>query len=312
MTKSKLVQGSILVLVFSLITTGSVIAQDAGLWGWVTDAQSQEPLAAHISVVHTQLPHAQFFHARVSSAGLFEMKNLPPGKKLLIARAEGYGFAWKEIDLGASGDTGPVSFALERAATIEGKVVNEQGQPVKGVTVEIAYDDLPPVVFEYMTGRVETDSHGAFRIRGVASNRDFYLELSHPSFLARLSEREFRVQPAEARQLSPIALHKGITLSGQVLDTMGQPVPNSDISLVATRLASPLPAGYKGLGMTRAMHHTSRTGTDGRFRIEGIPDGKYRLLAHHPQYVLYHQMIECDQSVSPSIEVDIRPQRKTN
>ena len=46
--------------------------------------------------------------------------------------------------------------------------------------------------------------------------------------------------------------------------------------------------------------------------IEGIPDGKYRLLARHPQYVLYHQMIECDQSVSPSIEVDIRPQLKTN
>ena len=52
-------------------------AQEAQLWGWVIDAQTNQPLVGDVSIIHPAQPHVQFFHARTDASGAYEMKGLP-------------------------------------------------------------------------------------------------------------------------------------------------------------------------------------------------------------------------------------------
>lgn len=126
-------------------------AQEAGLWGWVSDRQTNQPVVAEVSIVHLAPPQVRFLHARGNATGAWEMKGLPAGEKILITRAEGYGFAWQRVVLEAGQILGPVDFALEKAATLEGQVLDELGLAVAGATVGIAYRDMPPVTFGWQT-----------------------------------------------------------------------------------------------------------------------------------------------------------------
>jgi len=100
-------------------------AQATQLWGTVTDAQTRTPLAADVSIVRAQGPHIQFSYARTDATGGYELGCLPPGKTLLVARAERYGFAVEEIVLEPGQILGPVDFALEKAASVWGRFANE-------------------------------------------------------------------------------------------------------------------------------------------------------------------------------------------
>jgi len=88
----KIARISFLLILF-LSVTASANAQEAELWGWVIAAETNQPLVADVSIIHPAPPQVQFFHARTNATGAYKMKGLPPGEKILIARAEGYGFA---------------------------------------------------------------------------------------------------------------------------------------------------------------------------------------------------------------------------
>jgi len=105
--------------------------------------------------------------------------------------------------------TGPVDFALEKAATLEGQVVDDQGAPLAGATVRLAYKNLPAITFDWQTGEVETDAAGNFRITSATPNLDFYLEASHARFPVRLSETSLRAQPGEILKGALLTLATG-------------------------------------------------------------------------------------------------------
>lgn len=303
------VQGfSALLAVLCLV--GVVIAQEAGLWGWVMDAQTRQPLVADVSIVHLQPPHLQFFHARTDSTGFYEMQSLPPGEIILIARAEGFGFAWKRVTLEPEEALRRVVLALERAAVLEGQVVDEQGQPMAGVTVRLGYKDMPPVIFDYLTAHAETDAAGTYRIHNVTPNRDFHVEATHPHFGVHFSETSLRGQPAAALQAPPLRLQTGLTLEGSVLDAEGNPVPAAEIRLIATRLQVPSPAGVSLAGLAERLHRVAKTDAEGRFAFEGLEDGMWELVVGHPQFIGHHQKVEFDRDVSAARSVEIHLQAR--
>lgn len=285
-------------------------AQETGLWGTLKDAESLEPLTGHVSIVHAARPNIQFFHAQASLLGMYEMNGLPPGEKIVIARAEGYGFAWKQVTLQPGEILSGVDFALEKAATLQGQVGDPQGLPVAGATVRLAYKDMPPVIFDYQYAEAKTDPSGVFRIRNVTPNRGFYLEVAHPRFRLRLSNTPLRAQPAQALQAAPLTLTPGVTFTGIVLDADGNPVAEAQVRLLASRLRVPLPKGLKSKGLERELHRVVTTDAEGRFAFEGLADGKRRLVVSHPQFSGHVETLDLDRTVRATDSLEVRLQAK--
>lgn len=286
-------------------------AQDAAIWGWVIEAQTLKPLVGEVSIIHLNRVHTQFFHVRTNATGAYEMKDLPAGEKIVIARAEGYGFAWQRVVLVPGQALGPIEFALERAATLEGQVVDEQGLPLAGATVRLAFKDMPPVVFGWQTGEVETDATGNFRIAGVTPSRDFYLEASHPRFPTHLSDAGLRALPGEALRGAVLTLRAGARLTGRVLDGAGNSIAGAEVRLIGTRLRQAIPAGLRPMGLAGELHRVDETDATGQFSFEGLADGTRRLFVRHPQFEPHQQTLELDRVLSPAVSLEVRLQPRT-
>ena len=185
----------LLALISFILIVSPASAQEATLWGALKDAQTARPLVGDVSIIHPAPLQMRLYHAKTTPNGLYEMSALPAGEKIVIARAEGYGFAWQRVLLEPGQNFGPVEFSLETAATLEGRVLDEQGLPVVGATVRLAYQYMPAVIFDWQTGETRTNVQGIFQIRNVTPNRDCYLEASHPNFAFRLGETALRALP---------------------------------------------------------------------------------------------------------------------
>lgn len=285
-------------------------AQETGLWGTLKDAESLEPLTGHVSIVHAARPNIQFFHAQASLFGMYELNGLPPGEKILIARAEGYGFAWKQVTLEPGEILSGVDFALEKAARLEGQVVDPQGLPVAGATVRLAYKDMPPVVFDYQSPEAKTDPQGVFRIRNVTPTRDFYLQASHPSHVFRFSDTSLRARPGEALQAPPLTLREGVSVAGQVLDSAGNPVVGAELRLIARGAGLLIPAGISATALSGEIHRVAETDATGGFSFAGLADGKHTLLVRHPQFVMYKQEFQLERAAGPTLSPQVHLQAK--
>ncbi|MFQ5664269.1 MAG: collagen binding domain-containing protein [Terriglobia bacterium] len=269
------------------------------------DGSTLRPLAADVSIVHLEGSHTQLFHARTDTNGWYQARSLPPGSKILIARAEGFGFAVREVVLESGQILGPVNFELEKAASVQGLVVDEQGLPLEGATVRVVYPDAPPVVFGWMMSETVTRADGAFNVKRVTPNRDFYLEASHREFPVRFSASSLRLAPDEDRPGVPLQLRRGLRLSGQVVDSAGSPLMGAEVRLIARQLPVRDPTNRRSRGLRQEIHRTAKTDSRGRFAFEGLGNGARVLLVRHPNYETKKKNLRLDRTVAPRMEIQV-------
>ncbi|MHC5543019.1 carboxypeptidase-like regulatory domain-containing protein, partial [Singulisphaera rosea] len=165
--------------------------------------------------------------------------------------------------------------------TLGGKVTDEQGRPVGGVTVKVwgylgskkQKDELAYMV------EATTDDQGRWRCRCFRDMTFANLYLSHPDYLADDGEHARRhgsptprSQPdpgnksLEAlRDFSDVqVLKKGVEVSGEVVDEHGKPVPGAEVGWFRQ---SALETFHSDLA-------TMATDDRGRFRFPQVPTGK--------------------------------------
>ncbi len=104
--------------------------------------------------------------ARTDATGVYHIENVPSGDFRLGISAGGFAAAESQRTFQVrSGD--PVRLpdeTLLRGATLEGVVVNEQGQPTSGVTVKLSLKGTPILASAYTT---RTDGAGHYRIEHI-------------------------------------------------------------------------------------------------------------------------------------------------
>lgn len=176
--------------------------------------------------------------------------------KIVTAGFGPYWAAWSS----ENSEPMPADFTaeLDRAWSVGGIVVDEQGEPIAGAAVQpsLAFKKRPgdsrPLG---VGGSLKTDAAGRWRHDSVPiSKQQVYVEVNHPAFkrLARaLPRREFEV----ARDGSPaarITLARGLTVTGKVTDENGQPISGA---LVRTKFLNDL--------------REAPTGDDGVYRLGG-------------------------------------------
>jgi hypothetical protein len=163
----------------------------------------------------------------------------------------------------------------EGATNYTGKVVDDQGRPVAGATVEcyrypaaygFGYRDL-----ELVSGPTkQTDSQGRFTV--PAASGSTLVVVKKPGLATA-----WKTWPNELEDSAdPVVLSAPSVLGGMVVDDQGQPVAGAEV-WVATAIMGDADDQEAYLnrfsGKPARECFSARTGADGRFRLENFPVG---------------------------------------
>ena len=202
--------------------------------------------------------------------GRFVLEGLPLGPVNVIANAPGYVQKRAEgLTLEEGRPIRDLEIALVRGTTIIGRVTDGDGKPIDEVWIHPLHtlsgaasisssDELESAV---------TDASGTFRMESVAPGEKTF-QMEREGFLTvtqtlKVSGREVRLD---------VELSRGASIAGVVVTQGGAPVEDASV------MASSSSPGWPN----------TQTDAEGRFRLSGLPDGRYRVSADRSGYVDAH------------------------
>ena len=144
-------------------------------------------------------------------------------------------FAARETEIPRS-----YTLAMERGTSIGGIVRDEEGRPIEGVTVSL-YEDGPEdrgreaLDFDGITAR--TDPQGRWHLDLIPAGLDLghlHFTFAHPDFVSWIdaSNNQSILTPEQLRsRTGVVVLHKGLPVTGRVLDRDGRPIAGASVRL---------------------------------------------------------------------------------
>jgi 5-hydroxyisourate hydrolase-like protein (transthyretin family) len=270
--------------------------------GRVVDAASGRPIRA--AVVRVVTAQGRQLSAGTDVEGRFEFTALAAGQYRLEARADRYlamhfggtpalglaGVPQRPIVLREGEHFDRADVALPRAGAVEGRVLDEFGDPAPNVTVRLSQ-------LTYAAGRRRlmpvggptqsptTDDKGQFRIAGLQPGTYFVSALSgvftdqngsggfaptyYPGTPAPADAGRVRV--GYGTDVTGLVINlvpaKSARMSGRVVDAGGAPVAGANLVL----------AYSDRLGISDFVFARAAAGPDGAFTLRNVPPGQYTL-----------------------------------
>ena len=246
---------------------------------------------------------------RTNARGEYEFRDLEDGKYLLSATRNGYvaqDYGQKisedfrmygsptHISLKPGEALNGLDFRLIRGGVVEGRVVDQDNEPLLGVSVELSrYRRLGQKYDLIRVGKAETDDRGQFRLYSIppgsyvlsATLRLLEFGLSgRNSLMFPVTYYPGVLHPKEATKVEVTAgtevggFHLTLidspsySVSGRVLTAEGYPARS--VRITASQKPSLFGADFFSLLAPRAM-----TDRQGEFKVSGLLPGRYRLHA---------------------------------
>lgn len=238
-----------------------LLAHASGVWSASSEEQVSEPTKLILSVVDKNtgkpIPNVEV-KVSLSGKGISDEQKkqqlstdargsctlvfpvaLPEYARLNI-KAEGYipiYASWSNRENAREPDPIPESFVfpLERGTSIGGVVKNEQGQPVEGAEVHLMLGGSEGRIrYNLRDSIATTGAQGKWRSDTVPMKiDDLWMNLKHPDYVTTDVWNTIPVPPEKnLRDFSSVmVLKSGVTLSGVVQDTQGNPVHNALVQL---------------------------------------------------------------------------------
>jgi protocatechuate 3,4-dioxygenase beta subunit len=167
--------------------------------------------------------------------------------------------------------------AANATASIRGRVLNQDGSPIRGAQVQAA-------AIEGTARRIDiTDASGRYEVTGLVAGQ--YRVRATKSGLMTVEYGQSREQqPGKLISLTPgarspsidITIPKGSTLSGAVLDAAGEPIEGANVQVWQSRFLE----GRSTLAQVTSVR-SRRTDDRGRYRVYGLLPGNYYLVAEN-------------------------------
>lgn len=246
-----------------------------------------------------------------TAQGLFEFKDLPAGRYTITATRAGFlrvqygqrrpGEPGRPVQLADGQQLTDVNFAMPRTGSISGRITDEVGDPLSGVTIY-------PAQWRFFRGKRrlvraaggvtfnQTDDTGQYRITGlepgdyfvIATTRETWTLDSDPKerigFLTTFSggtpnptdAQKIKVtmgQDAAAPDFSMVP-GRAALISGMATTASGQPLAGEVVNM-SQEFASP--NGSSSFGLAGA-----KINPDGSFIIKTVPPGEYKLSVRAP------------------------------
>lgn len=178
--------------------------------------------------------------------------------------------------------SGPVRPAVAPpGGTIRGRAVDSRGRALVGARVLVAGEHASTPLDREFRGPFdfapvhhgETDRNGEFTIEGPPAGL-FHLAVRAPYFAPLDREDLALPEGAGGVDLGELVLQDSIVLEGVVVGPSGAPIPGAKLFR--------LEAGGSALIRDNQGVEVATTGPDGRFHIDELEAGPYRIRAHHP------------------------------
>jgi len=262
------------------------LSRAASIEGTVIDGTTRKPVGgARIAILEPglRLNAAPARRAvRSDSRGRFQAGGLESGRYTVEAARSGYVPSAIQNVAAAATAAGSVSIALEPAASISGRVLDEKKQPVRGVSVRVARDPSlrgllrrggGAAILPADRGAV-TGPDGQFQLQGLSVGHGLSLEATKAGF-APARSTGIALKAGERLQNVDFILKAGLGARGRVVDAKGQAVAGAEIRALRRT----------GRGGGRFLVVGGRQGpadavsaADGAFSVSGLEEGDYEVL----------------------------------
>ncbi|MFN3243237.1 MAG: carboxypeptidase regulatory-like domain-containing protein [Planctomycetota bacterium] len=218
--------------------------------GVVRDDTGAPIPAEHVMVMAKTDPRSGHRYAQAGADGAFRFDRLMPGPWYVDAESTHAAVHGGQGVALVSGETTEVTFALDRGATVRGRVVDAStGKPIRGARFGVGWTFDKPVL---------TDADGRFVMKGLGGPFGNNLFLSCPGYC------ELQVQrPKQKTGVVEIELEmeRGVTVTGRILDRDGAPASDCYVAVV-------------GMSHNGRMQETdwlsTRTDANGRYTIGDV------------------------------------------
>jgi hypothetical protein len=212
-----------------------------------------------------------------------------PGNFNLYIEQPGYAPYWIEWNRNEKADEIPESFTIPLGAawTVGGVVVDEQGKPIAGATVDPSIKfDAPPGTMSLGVGtEVKTDADGKWSYPCVpATMTRVNVAIDHPDWMPErraLSRSIYEVRPGE-QPTAKTPLKRGITITGTVTDESGAPIAGARVK--AYFLNEP---------------RSATTDAQGIYKLSGCEPGKERNFVRAKGRAIDQQEVQVDMNMPP-------------
>lgn len=220
----------------------------------VRDAATQEPVDGAEVQVRAWLT----WNARTDATGVAELHGVGLGQNTLRVCAAGYACSTRRVLRSEKPEALQREVVLlDRGGRVSGRVLDEEGNPVRDARVLAIPTSEPFPVFDPRLDSVSTDRKGAWQIHALAAGT-YRFTASHASF-APSTTAPIPIDGVAPRAGIDFTLRPGATFSGTVVTGAGEPVAGADVRLVA-----------RGNLIWRTARQ-AYTDDSGAFRIGGLP-----------------------------------------
>ncbi len=237
-----------------------VLSHGDSLRGRVVDALTKTPIA-DAALSSGEGPFRRT--TRSDAAGNWSLRGLPSGRRGIgiSCDAPGYAPGWIRAPINDA-----VEFRLVPRALVRGRIVDSCGRPIASARV-VAWLPAPSGFHARPSpslGGCLSDDAGRFTLHGVEPDTDIRIDVRHERFLKRRLILD-RLEPGTATTLADIALARGGTVRGRIVDADGEPAADATILLTRT-------------GSTLSATAACRSAQDGTFAIDGLLAGECSLI----------------------------------
>ncbi len=225
----------------------------------VVDPEKRPVPEAYVSRVQvTSTSQSVGTLGQTDAEGLFRLKGLDSRTVDVLIQAKGFRTVHVQ-QIPVDSEAGPVEIVLDRGAVLEGQVLDGDGNPMPEVLVDARRIPSEPFIG---LAPVATDREGRYRLAGIGAGQ--YEVVADRLGLASKARGSVEIGVEGDHHLD-LQLPAGISVSGQVVDGQGAPVPEARVTLTA----------LDGEGnVARAIARI-----DGTFAFQVVPDGEFRLAA---------------------------------
>jgi len=195
-----------------------------------------------------------------------------PSKRLDRPAGSDWQRNFDDMDFDLASGMRPVTITLERAVTITGRVVDPDGNPVAGASVDAALSGTGNSLTGDGRFAVRSDTTGVFKLVLPASGPHGYNLVAHDG--QYLEWRRWangvlpviHTQPGEVLKDIEIRLSRPATVRGRVIDSKGRPVAKHEVRASAVDLLE-----------NRYFDPTVSTSDDGSYELKFVRPGKQRI-----------------------------------
>lgn len=240
-----------------------VLERGGRLSGTVVDTGGAGVEGARLSIGVRRGDNFSGHHSGSTDAdGRFEIEGVAIGTATIQAHKAGYPTGHlRDIEVRADAKRDDLRIVLDAAGTLFGTVTDSERRPVPGAAIVVSSRDPANMLLSNADAR--SDGDGAYRLFTASVGRH-RIAVTHEGFPP--FEKVIEIRGGEQR--FDVELRAGLEIVGVVLDEHGAPIAGANVSIDTG-------ARYTPFASTRTVH----TARDGSFRLDGLSEGRFRVVA---------------------------------